>query len=260
MFRSFKLSIGDAELSSLLDLDEHQPITRTISDAEMLQSVESNNANWILDNWFKEYKADVFLSHSSVDGDLARKVAGLLSSLGLKVFVDSELWGRVECLQRKIDDKYAVLRQTNGVVETYDYAKRNVTTGHTHVLLTYALTRMINATECFMFLSTPRSVISCSEATLETYSPWLFHELEVANVIEQQKLMRRRLVVEGVAEDASVKAAQENFSMKFCADVRRLREIGLKDLFSTRNFYRSVCTERRLPPQAFLDCLYAKFI
>ena len=256
MFQGFKLSVSDDELSLLSQQNTYQPIVRSISDAEMLQSVESQNANWILDNWFKEYKADVFLSHSSVDGNLARKVAGQLSALGLNVFIDSDLWGRVECLQRRIDDRYAVLKQTNGVVETYDYKKRNVTTGHTHVLLTYALTRMINATECFIFLSTPRSVISCTEATLDTYSPWLFHELEMANVIEQQKLTRRRFLVEGIAEDASVKVAQENFSLKFCADTRRLKAISLKDLIDVRNRYLNDFASRGCEPQACLDLLY----
>ena len=256
MFRSFKLSVSDVELDSLSDLNEHRPMPRTISEEEMLQSVESRNANWILDNWFKEYGADVFLSHSSVDGDRARKVAGVLSALGLNVFIDSELWGRVECLQRKIDDKYAVLKETNGVVEVYNYNKRNITTGHTHVLLTYALTRMINATECFIFLSTPQSVVSCTEATLDTYSPWLFHELEMVNVIEPQEPKRRRFLVESIAEDASVKAAQENFSLKFCADTRRLKVIGLKDLLAVRARYLNGHSSSGWGPQACLDMLY----
>lgn len=84
----------------------------------------------------------------------------------------------------------------------------------------------------------------------------MFHELEMANVIEQQKLTRRRFLVDGIAEDASVKVAQENFSLKFCADTRRLKVISLKDLLSVRTRYLNDHFAYRWGPHACLDMLY----
>lgn len=48
----------------------------------------------ILNDWFPEVKADIFLSHSSGDKDLVNALAGWLNeTFKLKCFVDSNVWG-----------------------------------------------------------------------------------------------------------------------------------------------------------------------
>lgn len=258
MYRRYKLNLSSAELKSLQSYPDYEPIHCEVSDSQMEKSLQSNDANWILDNWFKNYKADVFLSHSSVDGNLARKVARILTDCGLKVFVDSDLWGRIDNMQRIVDNKYAVLRRKeNGSVDTYDYDKRNVTTGHTHVLLTYALTRMIDMTECFIFLSTPNSIIECNEDTLDTYSPWLFHELEMSRVITPRNPTRR--ILESYVEDPLEKEAYESLSLKlkYRVDAENLTDIAFTDLEKVAlRSKRQRQIDNRYYPQAFLDSLY----
>lgn len=252
MYRRYQLTLSNADMVTLQTYPDYKPIPREVSDSQMELSLQTRNANWILDNWFKNYSADVFLSHSSVDDKLARKVARILTDCGLRVFVDSDLWGRIDKMQRNVDNKHAVLRwKENGSAEIYDYDKRNVTTGHTHVLLTYALTRMIDMTECFLFLSTPNSVIECREDSLDTYSPWLFHELEMSRVISRQEPAR-----------LLSKIACESFSLKFkySASAEDLTDISLSDLNNVASVYHKQRQLHGLAPQAFLDYLYNKHV
>lgn len=50
-------------------------------------------ASEIEEDWFPSFKADVFLSHSHKDEKDVIAFAGLLSDIGLKVFIDSCVWG-----------------------------------------------------------------------------------------------------------------------------------------------------------------------
>lgn len=260
MYRRYKLTLSNVDMETLQSYPDYEPISCEVSDSQMELSLQSSNANWILDNWFKNYSADVFLSHSSVDDKIARKVARILTDCGLRVFVDSDLWGRIDKMQRKVDNKHAVLRwKENGSVGTYDYDKRNVTTGHTHVLLTYALTRMIDMTECFLFLSTPNSVVECREDSLDTYSPWLFHELEMSRVIACRVPARLQGLNESVVFDYMDKVASENFSLKFRADTGSLTDISLAGLVSATAGYKDSLGGRKHTSQTFLDHLYTSF-
>ena len=260
MYRSYKLNITKQDIEALDPVAPYSSMRREISDQQMVQSLLSKDANWIMDNWFKDYKADIFISHSSADDALAHKAASLFAEFGLKVFIDSDLWGRIDNMQRSVDNKYAVLRRTeSGTIETYDYDKRNITTGHTHVLLTYALTRMIDMTECFLFLSTPNSVVECREDSLDTYSPWLFHELEMSRVIACRVPARCQGLNESVVFDSMGKEASENFSLKFRADTGSLTDISLANLVSAISGYKESQHGRKYTPQGFLDHLYTNF-
>lgn len=55
---------------------------------------------------------------------------------------------------RQIDDKYC----RNKTGDTYNYDRRNYSTSHVHMMLSTALTEMMNISECIMFFNTPNSV------------------------------------------------------------------------------------------------------
>lgn len=91
--------------------------------------------NKIIENWFREEKFDIFLSHSHKDKELALGIAGFLNKeFKLKVFIDSQVWGYVDELLKKIDNKYCYQKNT----ETYNYQKRNISTAHVHLMLNNA--------------------------------------------------------------------------------------------------------------------------
>ena len=264
MYRGFKLKISDSERQALLrkcDLT-YDPIKATVGDGDMEKALQTVNANWIMDNWFKNYDADIFLSHSHGDKDLASKVAALFNQKGLKVFIDSDVWGCSDNMLRKIDNAYCVSeRGEDGCIKTYSYNKRNVTTSHVHMLLSHALTRMIARTECFIFLETAKSTFNSKGREIGTYSPWLFHELEVANVIERQRLLRKRFFpAEKIAKDEAVTESYKPFVLKFSANAAKLREVSLQNLMmllketgNTTNWYSHDDAMR------FLDQLYEQW-
>ena len=58
-------------------------------------------------NWFPQIKADVFISHSHKDRELALTLAGWLrETFGLTAFIDSCVWGYANDLLKMIDNKY----------------------------------------------------------------------------------------------------------------------------------------------------------
>ena len=133
-------------------------------------------------HWFPRISADVFLSHSHADYDLALKFAGWMKhAFNLRVFIDSCVWGCADDLLKQIDKNYCM----NSCGKTYSYEKRNGSTSHVHAMLSTALGMMIDNTECLFFLNTPNSITSSSSVD-KTLSPWLFTEIAIANIARRK--------------------------------------------------------------------------
>jgi hypothetical protein len=140
------------------------------------------------ENWFPQVKADIFISHSHADENLAIRLAGwLYVEFGLKSFIDSCIWGYSNDLLKSIDDEYC--QNSNG--KTYNYQKRNFSTSHVHMMLSTALTMMIDKTECIFFLNTPNS-ITASEVISRTKSPWIYSEIATSKMIRKKSLSSYR--------------------------------------------------------------------
>lgn len=135
------------------------------------------------ENWFPtKQKFSVFLSHSHADEKLAISIAGFLKKeLNLNTFIDSCLWGYSNVLLREIDERYC--RHCNGT--SFDYDKRNYSTSHVHMMLSIALSRMIDECEAVFFLNSENSISIGEEINRErTASPWIYNELSLADMIE----------------------------------------------------------------------------
>lgn len=135
------------------------------------------------ERWFPtKQKFSVFLSHSHADEKLAISIAGFLKKeLKLNTFIDSCLWGYSNDLLREIDERYC--RHSNGT--SFDYDKRNYSTSHVHMMLSIALSRMIDECEAVFFLNSENSISIGEEINRErTASPWIYNELSLADMIE----------------------------------------------------------------------------
>lgn len=143
----------------------------------------------LMKNWFPEIEADIFLSHSHRDEDLAIALyAFLKENYNLKVFIDSCFWGYSNDLLKAIDDEYCKNKDSN----TYSYERRNSSTSHIHMMLSTALQKMIDKTECLIFLNTENSITSVPEEIRNTtLSPWIYMELETSRTI---RLTTRRKI------------------------------------------------------------------
>ena len=114
------------------------------------------NASKITANSFPNVTADVFLSHSQKDSELAIRFAGYLKyNFGLTVFIDSCVWGYGDDSLKMLGKQFCWQEDS----ETYNYRLRNRSTSHVHMMLTTALCKMINSCECIIFLNTPSSIL-----------------------------------------------------------------------------------------------------
>lgn len=148
-------------------------------------------------DWFPQIECDIFLSHSHKDEKMAKGLAGwLYQEFGLKVFIDSCVWGYSLELQKEIDNVYSILKKEPEKV--YDYQKVMYSTSHVHMMLSTALSKMMDKAETIFFLNTPNS-LSVKEAVNQTESPWLYHELAMTNLLRKRKLSeyRKEILHEG---------------------------------------------------------------
>lgn len=152
------------------------------------------------EHWFKIEKADVFLSHSHKDITKVAAFAGwLYNTFGLTSFIDSCSWGYCDDLLKEIDDEYC----KNKSGDTYNYQLRNYTTSHVHMMLSSALSQMIDNTECIIFFDTPNSIVLKDELDnvkkkdkKATLSPWIYHELSMSTMIRTTLPSRRSVILE----------------------------------------------------------------
>jgi hypothetical protein len=192
MYQAFDLSLSDSDL-----LKYSTSAAAVVSDfksrsrASLLKNFKDGvvNAAELEKDWFGEVKADVFISHSHADLGLATKLASILeNTLGLTTFVDSHVWGYSDELLKIIDKEFCWSEKSC----TYDYDLRNKSTSHVHLMLSAALTKMIDRCELVLFLNTENSISSANYVSTDqgtTASPWIYFELMVTKFV-RKKILR----------------------------------------------------------------------
>lgn len=198
---------------------------------KMLFHAHSTNAalkaSDLWDSFFPNIDIPVFLSHSSQDKTIVRKLANyLFINFGIVSFIDSDLWGCIQDLQVAIDKKFCL---QPGKQYTYDYADRNYSTAHTHMILSYALTRMINQSECFIFLKSDNS-IAINDSIKGTFSPWIFHELITVDTIEITRPGRINDKVAESIESSLKQLSEQRLKVHYPIPCRRLLHLSPKIL------------------------------
>ncbi len=165
------------------------------------------NGTALKEHWFSISKKDIFISHSHSDISKVKAFAGWLHErFGLEAFIDSCSWGYCDDLLNKIDKKYCYKPET----DTYNYNLRNYTTSHVHMMLSTALTEMIDKTECIIFFNTPNSISLATELDKikkkdkkhATISPWIYHELSMTTMLRSVEPMRAKPILEHFAQDS----------------------------------------------------------
>ncbi len=134
----------------------------------------------IMNDWFPQLEAQVFLSHSHKDEREVLALAGWLKEeAGIAAFIDSCVWGYYEDLIIKLSQKYP---------DACSVTLINQVRLHVYTMLQSALLKMIDNTECLMFYNTPNSIIRDELITGNpaTYSPWIYSELLSARVLRRK--------------------------------------------------------------------------
>lgn len=198
------------------------------------------DGNKLINDWFPNYKADIFISHSHNDVEMAKYLACWIENkFHLTAFIDSTVWGNSNDLLRNIDDRYA--KEADG---SYNYDIRNFTTSHVHMMLATALNDVIYSSECLIFLNTPQSLSVTEIGNEQTNSPWIYNELKTATTIktvipERHKESERDIFNEALKINYGV---SEELSKFDDLDIIKLKEWQLR--------------HERLPIVHPLDILY----
>ncbi|WP_127544975.1 hypothetical protein [Paenibacillus amylolyticus] len=224
MFTGFQLEYDNGMFQSYKSYGEEQyELSKSQTKVELEKYINKNNSlsgKAMQEDWFPEIEADIFLSHSHNDMNEVYSLAGWLhKEMNLKVFIDSCVWGNSKDLLKAIDDEYS--RHEDSELYDYDYNKRNFSTSHVHMLLSTALTKMIDKTECVFFLKTPSSISAKEVISERTKSPWIYHELAMTELIRKKTIMEHRKHI-----------FNENFSEVIAKSLNIEYDVSLKHLLS----------------------------
>lgn len=194
------------------------------------------------EDWFPQIDAQVFISHASADNKSALALAEyLFYHFGISSFIDSCVWGYADNLLKEIDDVHCWLDKDKTV---YSYQKRNGSTSHVHMMLATALSQMMDRAECVIFVESPES-ITTKESVDKVWSPWIYHELSMMNIIRRKELWEYR---ETIKEATINLSKSDRLLISYNVDIKHMVEIEASDLREWKS----------RPPEKYpLDSLYA---
>jgi hypothetical protein len=190
----------------------------------------SIDASKMQEDWFPQERiaADVFISHSHKDKSIAISLAGwLYEEFELKCFIDSCIWGYANELLKSIDNKYC---WTDDKHETYNYNNRNYSTSHIHVMLSSALSKMMDKSECLFFINT-RNSITPKGIIEQTESPWIYSEITMSQLLKRNPTGRVNLTEDTIFKSFSARSLVESMpAFKYKVGLSHLTEIDETNL------------------------------
>ncbi|WP_430788373.1 hypothetical protein VBD025_00805 [Virgibacillus flavescens] len=184
-------------------------------------------------DWFPDVDADIFLSHSHGDKKITMAFAAMLKEeFGLKAFIDSCVWGYADDLLKKIDDEFCKNKTDTGA--TYNYNLRNYSTSHVHMMLSSALTKMMDKTECLIFVNTPNSITTRDAVEKKTKSPWIYSEIASSLVLRKKTPVRHEVI----EKSWKFEAAQKKLDIVYNVDLDHLTSLSTEDLKVWRHLFK----------------------
>lgn len=143
--------------------------------------------------WFPQIEADVFISHSHLDEELACALAGWLNEkFDLRCFIDANVWGHSKDLLKKMNDKLSD-KELFEYGCLYDYESCNQVSEHVNAMLSIALQKMIDRVETVILLNTNQSVQVHNDNNMsKTYSPWIYSEMICTQLVRKKPLLAYR--------------------------------------------------------------------
>lgn len=232
---------------------------RIKKNLELFIKNDSINGSKLQNEWFPKIKADVFISHSHQDCDLANALAGWINEeFGLKVFIDSNIWGHSNKLLKNINSKYSNMRVNPLGGYLYDYSSCCAASQHVNMMLSVALQQMIDNTECIILLNTNNSVNvfdNNNDKINTTYSPWIYSEIICSEIIRKKPLWyyRNYHSLKNMHEDATPRNLFYSLLISYDVNLEHLIEIEQEKLDQWLETYINKKDKYKFYP---LDALY----
>lgn len=182
----------------------------------VINGTEFINGSKLQDDWFPEIEADVFISHSHKDLELAQGFVGWLNvEFGLKCFIDENAWGYADELLEEINSEYSDKRSDKNGGYLYSHNKSNIASKHVNIMLSIALQKMIDKLEATFVLNTAHSIQKYSDVhNNSTYSPWIYSEIVCTEIIRKKPLSEyRKYLIHKFANESASKEYQAAYNI-----------------------------------------------
>ncbi len=224
-------------------------------DIKELISKETINGSLLQEYCFPGVEADIFLSHSHKDRDLANALAGWIHTcFGLNVFVDSNVWEYQDELLEELNSRYSNKRPNGSNGYLYNHASCCKVSEHVNTMLTAALHKMIDKVECVLLLNTDNSIcVHDNEDIDSTYSPWIYSEIMCTQIVRKKSLICYRDYNELMHVDESTNmTGRDALVVSYNVSLQHLVLISISDLVEWYDNYSNSIIDNDYP----LDCLY----
>lgn len=267
MFAGFNIEIGenffdncDKSYKEYINIGEKHLDGLKVEYAEDLKSYIRDDiidGTKVQNDWFPQLKADIFISHSHLDGELAQALAGWINeTFNLNCFIDSNVWGYAEELLEKLNDKYSNKRINPMGGALYDHESCNKVSQHVNIMLSVALQKMIDKAEAIFLLNTDKSIKIANGYSLNsTYSPWIYSEIICTQIVRNKPLIIYRNyknlykpVNESTAEYRM--AFMSALTVSYSVSLKHLKKLTVTDVIEWKNKNSTAFYEYPL------DCLY----
>lgn len=215
----------------------------------VLEGTDIPDGTAIQDDWFPEMDADIFISHSHKDVELAQGLAGwIYKTFELRCFIDSNVWGYADHLLEQINSKFSNKREEQSGRVLYDHESCIAASKHVDTMLTIALYKMIDRCECIFLLNTDNSIQPYGAMPHDkTFSPWIYSEIVCSQLIRKEK---RRILQKYMRHEASI---QESYTPAYTVTTQHLLPIDLSNLIKwEKEYQKKSCVHP-------LDVLYSQF-
>lgn len=251
MFAGFNLDLSsnlNKNGSKIINFDNYKEIGKNHLNQQKA-NFENTLKNYIIegtvdgtklqDDWFPQINADIFISHSHIDIDLAQGVAGWLhETFGLDCFIDSNVWGYADVLLEMINSKYSDKRDDNNGGSLYNHKKCNTAAKHVNVMLSIALQKMIDKTETTFVLNTDNVIQKYADVCdTKTYSPWIYTEIVCTELVRKKPLSEYRDGFMTLAQESVHKSSNDEseYSAAYKVSLDHLKDISVSTLCKWQN-------------------------
>ncbi|MFJ7007938.1 hypothetical protein [Pseudomonas putida] len=234
-------ALNDANVSDLASYIVSMSQTSLHLDAEKISA-----------SLFPRSDYDIFLSHSHADQNKAIELALSLDKKGVRVFVDSCVWGHSEKLIELI------LKQSGPFNNETREAQIVRVSAAVHTLLSAAIHQMIWRTEAFVFLRTEKSVPFENDISDRTLSPWIYAELQFSAQVQQvlPKRLKNKETLQSVTGFESYMTESKQlrpYEMAFTISKEHLPSVNGSKF---RKWYHDLASKKLTEGGEVLDDLY----
>lgn len=187
---SIKLNENDISNNYLADYakndgsDNFKKFIKNIIDDEVIKGDELSS------NLFSLRDVDFFISYSSKDQKIAKKLARVLQKeFAASVFLDCDDWSYCRDIMREVDNRYL------DKDKKYKYDTLKLVSEHFDSMLSVALFQQISKSNVLLLVNTNNSIPFVEDTVSKTLSPWIYEEIVFAKtlILEKQKALKESI-------------------------------------------------------------------